>query len=75
MPTASVLVGEKCKIVQTVAYKLSTMHCVAAVCCPRSTWRDVLRRSLVLQLSAEVKADHMAALEKQAAGQYMVDVL
>ena len=29
----------------------------------------------MLHMSAEVKADHMAVFEKQAAGQFVVDVL
>ena len=49
--------------------------CVTQSAALRGTWHHVLSRYLVLKLSAEVKADHMAVLEKQAAGQYVVYVL
>ena len=73
MPTASVLVGEKCKIVQMDAYNFSTMRLCHR--CPRVTWRCVLRSYLALQLPAEVKADLMAVLEAHKPGPCVVNVL
>ena len=77
VPTASVPVVEKCKLMQIVAYNFSTMRL-----CRRCllSERHMARRTeaqprTARQLSAEVKADYVAVLERQAAGQYMVDVL
>ena len=61
-----------CTLLPTTSWRCV---CVAAVCCPRGTWRCVLRRYLALQLSAEIKADLMAVLEAYKPGPCVVNVL